>query len=91
MMITREYLDQRLAEISAARDSAQADVVANNGALQLLKHMLAGMDAEKGAAFDEACGEAARRLDEAEQVVKKDEDEGEPRPDLKANGEAAGP
>ncbi len=51
--ITREYIEQMLTEITAARDKAQADMVANNGAIQLLKHMLASFDrAESDAKTD---------------------------------------
>lgn len=49
-MITREYLEARIAEFTVARDKCQADVAANNGAIQLCQHLLANLAAESDAA-----------------------------------------
>ena len=45
-MITREYLDARLQEFIAARDQCQADLNANNGAIQVCRHLLNTLAAE---------------------------------------------
>ncbi len=51
-MITREYLEQRLQEITATRNKLLDDVNANNGAIQLLRHLLASLDLEDKATRD---------------------------------------
>ena len=75
-MITREILETRIQEMTAARTKHQSDVDANTGAIQLCLHLLANLDAEQL---------------KAEVIIKKAAAEGEPYPDLKPNGEAAGP
>ncbi len=45
-MITPEYLEDRITEFIAAREKCQADIAANNGAIQVCQHLLAQMNAE---------------------------------------------
>jgi hypothetical protein len=45
-MITRKYLESRILELTAARDKHQADVNANNGAIQFCQHLLGNLAAE---------------------------------------------
>ena len=74
-MITPEYLEDRIAEFIAARDKCQADVAANNGAIQICQHLLYALEAEAGGYDEQAkTHEAAGQGDQA-----------------KSNGEAAGP
>ncbi len=75
-MITREILETRIQEMTAARIKHQSDVDANTGAIQLCQHLLANLDVVRV---------------QTEAIIKEAEDEGEPRPDLKPNGEAAAP
>ena len=43
-MITREILETRMKEMTAARTKHQSDVDANTGAIQLCLHLLANLD-----------------------------------------------
>ncbi len=45
-MIAREYLEKRLRELIDARDKHQADLTANNGAIQFCQHLLTEIAAE---------------------------------------------
>ena len=74
-MITREYLESRIAEFIAARDKCQADVAANNGAIQICRHLLAEL------ATEVAANAAQAETHEATEESKS----------AKANGEAVGP
>lgn len=62
-MITREYLEARITEFTAARDRCQADVAANNGAIQFCQHLLANLAAESEA--DTAQAETHEAVEEA--------------------------
>ncbi len=63
-MITREYLEQRIQELTVARTKHQGDVDANNGAIQLAQYLLA--DLVKAEAEPEDAGEGLETFDEAE-------------------------
>lgn len=77
-MITREYLEARIVEFTAARDKHQLDLEANNGALQLCRHLLASLAADADVA------EAAAEEAGVEEVAAQSES-------AKANGEASAP
>lgn len=63
-MITREYLEARIAEFIAVRDKHLADVAANNGAIQICQHLLANLAAES----DAAQAETHEAADQGEQA-----------------------
>ncbi len=56
-MITREYLETRIQELTVVRDKLQADVFANNGAIQAYKHLQAILTKEE---IDAAAAEIAK-------------------------------
>ncbi len=76
-MITREILETRIQEMTAARTKLQSDVDANTGAIQLCHHLLAKIEAE------EIVAEAKDALVAKAEAI--------PEPAPKPNGEAAGP
>lgn len=45
-MITREYLENRIQELTAARNKLMADVNGNNGAIQLCQQLLDSLSAD---------------------------------------------
>ena len=59
-MITREYLETKIQELTAARDKLQGDVYANNGAIQFCQHLLAtsAVESESDAKTHEAAEES---------------------------------
>jgi len=67
-MISREYLEQRIQELTVARDKHASDVDANNGAIQFCQHLLDTI------AVDEAA-EIVKQADEAVKANGKDKAE----------------
>ena len=61
-MITREYLENRILQLTAARNKLLSDVSGNNGAIQLCEQLLAQLDAEKA----EALGHEAEQQGQTE-------------------------
>lgn len=53
-MITREYLETKIQELTVARDRQQRDMYANNGAIQFCQHLLAELAAAAKAEDEKA-------------------------------------
>ncbi len=77
-MITPEYLEDRITEFIAAREKCQADIAANNGAIQVCRHLLDQLAVEDVVEIDTS--------DLSLPVLDKSADKAE---EAKANGEAA--
>lgn len=61
-MITREYLENRIQELTVARNKLMADVNGNNGAIQLCQQLLAQLDAQQ----TEALGQDPEQSEQSE-------------------------
>ncbi len=86
-MITREYLEGQIQELTATRDRLQRDVYANNGAVQFCQHLLAILELEAKAEEEAIEGAEAEGLVEgAHEAFEPEEPEG-----AKSNGEATAP
>ncbi len=88
-MITREYLETRIQEFTAARVKYQADVAANTGAIQICTHLLVKLAEEV-----QAQAEADDRA-EIEKAMSESNGEADPLTltdaEKEAMGEEAGP